>query len=526
MTTFNSGPVTDNQWTVLLIDDEEDIRAILSLTLQDSGYEVLLAADGQEGLALCRERKPRLVITDIKMPRMDGIQVLEAVKKIDPDIEVIVATAFGEMDLAIRALQLDASDFITKPIDDQALHLALKRAKERSISRRQLKDYTALLEKETARTAQELIALFSFQKTLIDSSMDGILACDEAEIIVVFNKRLEVILDYRAQDLLHQAQLSRFFLPLDFLAFKEALASDKQGGPNRLVLHETILLGREGQKVPVQMSVANIVIQGQEKGLVFSIRDLRELRRLESELADQARILQQDKMMALGKLAAGVAHEINNPLAGVLNYIRLMNRVLGRGPLSEDQRRNFLKYFDLIDRETERCAGIVSNLLAFSRKSAQVFGDVRLDELINRSLTLTRHKLELQNIKTEVQCPSGLPVIKGDFNQLQQCLLNFIFNAMDAMPEGGRLLLSGQYAAEKKLVLVTVKDSGPGIPEEHLPHIFEPFFTTKKEGRGVGLGLSTVFGIVERHQGRIRVASRVGEGSSFILELPVGKNIS
>ncbi len=141
-----------SRWNIVLIDDEEDIREVMAIALQDEGYIVAAAADGAAGLQLCEETSPQIVITDIRMPGIDGLQVLETLKEKNPDIEVIVATAFGEMDLAIRALQLDASDFITKPISDEALVLALKRAKERFISRKQLRDYTALLEKEKAET--------------------------------------------------------------------------------------------------------------------------------------------------------------------------------------------------------------------------------------------------------------------------------------------------------------------------------------------------------------------------------------
>ena len=149
---------------------------------------VRLIAVGETGIHLTEEVSPQIVITDIRMPGMDGIEVLEHVKTHHPDIEVIVATAFGDMDLAIRALQRDASDFITKPVNDESLQLALKRAKERYTSRKQLKDYTALLEKEKAETYQELVKTFSFQKNLIESSMDGILGCDENEQVVIFNK--------------------------------------------------------------------------------------------------------------------------------------------------------------------------------------------------------------------------------------------------------------------------------------------------------------------------------------------------
>ena len=157
-----------SDWKILLIDDEEDIRDVMTVALEDAGYRVVAAPDGASGLQRCKELSPQIVITDIRMPGLDGIQVLEYIKENYPEIEVIVATAFGEMELAIRALQLDASDFITKPINDDALHLALNRARERYSSRRQLTDYTALLEKEKAQTSQQLLQSIRFQRNLID----------------------------------------------------------------------------------------------------------------------------------------------------------------------------------------------------------------------------------------------------------------------------------------------------------------------------------------------------------------------
>jgi DNA-binding NtrC family response regulator len=200
---------TSSPWKIVLIDDEKDIREVMTIALQDAGYTVDIAADGATGLKLCEDSSPQIVITDIRMPGMDGLQVLEAIKKKYPDIEVIVATAFGEIDLAIRALQLDASDFITKPISDEALYLALKRARERFNSRKQLKDYTALLEKEKAETSQELLKSIAFQRNLIDSSMDGILGCDGNDTVVTYNQSMEQMLGYAKIEVLHKMTIKQ-----------------------------------------------------------------------------------------------------------------------------------------------------------------------------------------------------------------------------------------------------------------------------------------------------------------------------
>jgi two-component system, NtrC family, sensor kinase len=503
-------------WKIVLIDDEKDIREVMTIALEDSGYKVFTASDGKTGLKLCKEILPHIVITDIRMPGMDGLQVLEAIKTKLPDTEVIVTTAFGEMDLAIRALQLDASDFVTKPINDQALNLALKRAENRYTSRKHLADYTALLEKENAETSQQLIQIFNFQKNLIEGSMDGILACDETGTILTFNKSMEKITGYLKKDVIHKKIFNDIFKPGEEIKIKAELTNVKFGGKDRLFLYETFLRSRSNQNIPVQVSAAVLKDHGQKNGIVCFFRDLRQIKKLEHEVTDQARILHQDKMMSLGRLAASVVHEINNPLSGILNYVRLMMRVLKKGNI-EEKKEKFVSYLDLVEKETARCSQIVSGLLTFSRKSAPSFEKIEIHELIERCVILSQHKLELSNIRLECSVYPNLPLVSGDTNQLQQCIINLIFNAVDSMPEGGILKLEGRYDSENKKVVIMVQDNGPGISRENLPHIFEPFFTTKDEGFGVGLGLSTVYGIMDHHKGTIDVESNPGEGATFFM---------
>jgi two-component system NtrC family sensor kinase len=508
-------------WKIVLIDDEEDIREVMAIALQDAGYTVGTAADGIAGLMLCDDMSPQIVITDIRMPGMDGLQVLETLKKKYPDIEVIVATAFGEMDLAIKALQLDASDFVTKPISDEALNLALERAKNRYTSRKQLQDYTSILEKEKALTSQELIKSIAFRRNLIESSMDGILGCEDKNIIVIYNHSLEQMLGYPREDILFKMTLDRIFPAGELERFNKELSGSAYGGKNRLILYETSLLHKSGQEIPAQLSATPLYNGECEKGLVCFFRDLREIRKLEHEISDQSRILHQDKMMSLGRLAASVVHEINNPLSGILNYLRLMVHILDRRQLDEEQINKFKGYLELVESETHRCSRIVSSLLNFSRISPPAFEEVQIEEIINRCIILSRHKLELSDIRLESDIQPNIPPINGNVNQLQQCMINLIFNAIDAMPAGGILTLAGRHDTDEQLAVITVKDSGNGIAPADLPYIFEPFYTTKNEAFGVGLGLSTVYGIMERHHGTVEVDSRSGQGTVFKLKLPV-----
>ena len=513
--------MTADDWSVLIIDDESDIREVTALTLKDAGYRVATAADGIEGLACCETFVPQIVITDIRMPRMDGLQVLETVKRRFPDTEVIVATAFGEMETAIRALQLDASDFITKPIHTDAMLVALSRARQRFTTRRQLKDYTRRLERGLDQTTRQLEDTVDYLQRLIESSMDGICGCDADGLVITVNRSLETMLGRDRGRLIGHSSLPDFFESEIYRRLQADLEAPGYGGNGRLMLYDTQLMDHRGRAVPVQLAMTVLGVADGPGGIVCFFRDLRRIHRLEQEMADQARLLHRDKMMSLGRLAASVAHEINNPLAGILNYVRLMLRAFNKGPVPPDRQSRYAEYLALVETETDRCAKIVSSLLTFSRKSPVTMAPVDPGEIMARCIVLARHRLELAHIELVTRIQDGLPPVNGDANQLQQCLLNLIFNAVDAMPGGGTLTLGAERDDATRSVVLTAADTGHGIDPSDLDHIFEPFYSTKQEGGGIGLGLSTTYGIVERHGGSLAVESRKDDGATFIIRLPV-----
>ena len=513
-------PLQSQQWHIVLIDDEADIREVTALSLTDAGYTVESAPDGQAGLELVESADPQIVVTDIRMPRMDGLEVLAKIKQAGGHAEVIVVTAFGEMDLAVRALRLDASDFITKPINDESLHLALNRARDRYLSRKQVRDYTGLLEKENARTAKELSATIAIQKNLTDHALDGIASFDREGWMVSMNPSLVRILGYTDEAALRQKTLDDLFVPSGAAAFRKQLAGGQFGGRDRLLLYESALKGADGRPVPVQVSAVRLGETTPDIETICFFRDMREIVALEREVTDQARVLHQDKMMSLGRLAASVVHEINNPLSGILNYLRLMTRILAKGSLDAGRQTQFSNYLDLVERETDRCSRIVSNLLTFSRKTPPSREQIDFTDLIERCVELSRHKLELHDIAVSQTVAKNLPPVLGDANQLHQCIINLIFNAIDAMPDGGTLDLSVGSEPDSSGAIIAVKDSGIGIANADRDRVFEPFYTTKDKGYGVGLGLSTVYGIMESHQGSVDVQSSLGRGTTFFLKLP------
>ena len=517
------GKPMETEWKILLIDPDPEIRKVMVSSLEVAGYIVVTEPDGELGLRRCQMEAPEIVLMDIGGPGIDGIEVLRRIKETNPDTEVIVTTGFSDLEMAARALHLDASDFITKPISDDALMGALKHAKERHAARKNLSDYTTLIEERWMSTAEELAKASHFRQMLIESSIDGIMACDSEGKAIILNGAMTEMLGYSKEEVAGKMFLSQFFAPGEAEKFSKTLASEEYGGKDRLFLYESILIDKTGRKVQVQVSGAVLFEEGLNVGVVGFFRDLTSIRKLTQQFADQARILHQDKMISLGRLAASVVHEINNPLSGILNYVRLMLKVIGRGSLNQESVDKFKGYLLLMDGELSRCSEIVSNLLAFSRKSKLEFCEVSINDLITRSLTLSDHKLTLQNIKTQTRLPAESPKVLGDFNQLQQCLINLIFNAIDAMPRGGILTVECIPDRQRELVSIRVQDTGCGISREDLLYIFDPFYTTKKEGKSLGLGLSTVYGIVDRHKGAISVESEPDKGATFIIKLPTGK---
>ncbi len=235
---------------------------------------------------------------------------------------------------------------------------------------------------------------------------------------------------------------------------------------------------------------------------------------------DLNKMIQEDRMISLGKLAASCVHEINNPIQGLLTFSDLMQKILSENILTPDNLSKFKEFLSLMSSELERCGKIVSGLLSFSRQIPHEYKTIELNDIINAVLRLTRHKMELQNIKLVTPIHPGPIFIRGDANRLQQTLLNLIFNAIEAMPEGGLLNILSEFNESKKQIKLEIRDTGYGISEKHLDHIFDPFFTTKKEGEGTGLGLSIVYGVVHNHGGKIKVKSKEGEGTVFTLTFP------
>ena len=231
----------------------------------------------------------------------------------------------------------------------------------------------------------------------------------------------------------------------------------------------------------------------------------------------QEQLIQAEKLTSLGQMAASIAHEVNNPLSGVLVYTQLLSKKIASNSIS---REVILDYLSKMDSELTRSTRLVRNLLDFARQSPPALGKVDINEVVDRALDLVAHSFEKQDIEVVKEFNPSLPQLVADSDQLQQVCTNLILNAIQAMPEGGWLSLRTSAEGDGQLK-IEVEDTGCGISPENMRKLFTPFFTTKSEVKGVGLGLAVAYGIIQRHHGRIEVQSQEGEGTTFTIYLPL-----
>jgi len=235
--------------------------------------------------------------------------------------------------------------------------------------------------------------------------------------------------------------------------------------------------------------------------------------------ATEQKLIQSDRLASLGQLSASVAHEINNPLGGVINFSKLMQRLLAKGEIPPERMDDFRQYLDHVVTETVRCGNIVRDLLVFARHSSPRQARHDFNAIVQRTLSVIHHRLELGEVDARLDLAENLPLVMCDASQIQQIVTNLVLNAAEAM-EQGIVTVTTREVPRPGAVKLEVADTGTGIPAENLAKIFDPFFSTKEEGKGTGLGLAVAYGIVEAHGGDISVSSRVGEGTTFTIVFP------
>jgi two-component system NtrC family sensor kinase len=368
---------------------------------------------------------------------------------------------------------------------------------------------------ERKRIENELREANEFFMNLIESSVDGIIAADMKGNIFVFNKGAEALTGYTAEEVIGKAHIIDIYPKGVAKAIMKKLRSPEYGGVGKFTPTQLNIVSKYGEEIPIQLSAALIYDgAGKEIASVGIFTDLRARINMEKKLQDtHLQLVSSEKMASLGKLAAGIAHEINNPLGGILIYASLMAEDLPE----EDTKRGDLAR---IVQEASRCKDIVKSLLEFARQTEPKMEPTDINRAITDGLFFLENQALFHNIKIIKKLDPFLPFVRGNASQLKQVLINIIVNAAEAMHGNGTLTITSYPSPDRKSIILEFTDTGEGIPEENLTRIFDPFFTTKDVGKGTGLGLATSYGIVEDHGGRISVRSKVGEGTTFTIDLP------
>jgi len=521
---------------ILVLDDEPGITLLCSRLLKRAGYEVVAFTESAPAFDHLQSSSVDLLLVDIRMPDMDGFEVIHQVKKLQPDIAVLVMTGFGTVETAIQALRQGVDGLLLKPFEQgselvEAVKQALldserKRDAARIQALRPLFNVTESLLSET-RPDQLL--------NLIRNAFQGHLRCSHIGYYQVEDDGTFQLLSESGSvpnpsrnkaDLAFLNKIEAHDSPLmintsgpGLKEFQSQLKKRRLGAAmvtpvRRLKTHSLFFVGRDEDDPSFREADLEmfLVLSNQAAVAIENARLYAELREYVKQVEEsQQALLQAEKMATAGRLSVSIAHEVNNPLQSVQNCLHLA----GRKDLSKEQRE---EYFDLAKTELERLMSTVQRMLDFYRPGAVSPAEVDLRELLHYVITLMSKQLEKQEILIKTDIPDHLPVIIAVGSQIQQVLINLILNSFDAMPDGGELYI--QMRVAKKGVEILLQDSGPGIPDDRQQHIFEPFFSTKDGGTGLGLTVS--YNIITAHGGTLELVSSNGTGACFRIYLPIG----
>ncbi len=376
---------------------------------------------------------------------------------------------------------------------------------------------------ESVRDASRVITLEKrsihirqFLDKVIQSSPNAIITADRNGNLLLMNQAAEKLFGYSMEEAIRRKNAEDFYPFGKAREIMKKLKNKNFGGEGKLTATRVDVVNAAGEVIPVEMT-ANLIYEGDKEVASTGIfYDLREKIAAEKKLKEMLiQVAQSEKMASLGQLAAGVAHEINNPLTGILLYANL---ALERFDNDENPIRKYLK--SVID-DAERCRDIVKNLLAYSRQASPTKEIFQVNSLIEHSLNLIRDQELLLNITVVKDMSDEMMLIHADKNQLSQVIINLVMNAADAMEKKGVLTFRTYRKKPLKKVYIEVSDTGCGISKENLSKIFDPFFTTKDTGKGTGLGLSTSYGIIKENGGQISIKDTSIRGTTFLIELPL-----
>jgi signal transduction histidine kinase/CheY-like chemotaxis protein len=523
---------------VLVVDDEPGITQLAERLLARAGFAVQSANRPQEGLERMQAEAFDLLLVDIRMPDMDGFALMEAAQRMRPDLAVVIMTGFGTLETAMRALHGGADGLILKPFEQgselvKTVRAALqeRQRKHEAARLRAIRPLLEMAERLFAETRQE--ALYE----LILEAIEGHLASPHAGLYQ--RKGGDAFLGLaagRGKTLAEEHSRAKGG-PVGRASHWNTPIWVYVDGPGEPELHEAAREAGLGALLclPVERAAGGLVLMaGREPGQPnYELADLEllgilarqadaalENARLYAELranvqkieAQQRALVQAEKMAAVGRLTASIAHEVNNPLQAVQNCLHLA----GREELSPKERAGYLK---MAEDELERLMATVQRMLDYYRPGAVEKKPVDLNELLDKTLALLEKQLKANGVKVRRDYQADLPLAMAASNQMQQVFFNLALNAMEAMPKGGTLTISTR--GEGREAAVRFRDTGGGVPAGDRERIFEPFVSGKDGGSGLGLSVS--YGILTAHGGSLELERVKGKGACFRVGLPAGE---
>jgi signal transduction histidine kinase len=543
------------QERILIVDDDVNTADYIAELLQAQGYETTWAFDGQEALAKLRstpavaagiEQPFGLLILDVMMPGIDGYEVCRRIKNDETlrHLSIIMVTGLGSTPNKTKGLELGADDYVTKPFMPEELLARVEavlrvRALDREVLQRN-RELAALnhiarlisrsldLDDVLATTLNQALTLMSGRAALIAL----VEPTSSQKVVLRMVRGLPSQADIDPNDVRWSlgtglvggvAHLGETRVTTDLSTDPHLTSLTSHGLKAAICTPLTAQHGIVGALAVLsaddalwgEHSVRLLEALGGQVGVVIeNARLYTRVSNYAEELArSQAQLIQAEKLAAMGRLTASIAHELNNPLQAVQNCLHL---VLHRS-LSDDKRKSYLT---MAQEEAERLISTVQRMLNFYRPSPAQHRATDVHEVIEDVLALTGKRLQRDKVRVHKVFAPNLPPLHAIKNQLKQVCLNLVINAIDAMPSGGELWIRTFLSDDGKWASIAFQDQGTGLSPEAMAHLFEPFYTTKRKGTGLGLSIS--YGIIEQHGGRIEVESEESRGSCFIVKLPTG----
>jgi PAS domain S-box-containing protein len=499
---------------ILLIEDNLDHIMFTKRILEknDGQYYVDSASEAQEGLKKLIEESYDLILCDYRMPGFTALDMLKEMSSRGKDLPFVVVTASGSEKVAVALMKEGAYDYIIKDLSyEDTLPVVIKR----SIERFNAKKEKEKLEHQIEQAAREWEVTFdSIADAIFIVHRDYKIARVNKATADMFKMKQEEIIGRNCYEIFHGVNE-----PWKYYPFKQVLDSKK---PICVEFFEPQL------KIYLEISISPIM---DENGMVISTvhiaKDITERKQAEKDREKayhklkqtQEELVQSSKMAAIGQLASGISHELNQPLTGIKGFAQAMF-------MEADESNPFRSDLNKIIEQADRMDKIIKNVSFFARKSEFKMEPLDINIPIEDSFVLLSEQLRVHNIRVEKLLAKNLPKIKADSNQLQQVFLNLITNSRDAIDslksaEGGKLIIKTSLSEDKKNIIIIFKDTGCGISKEDLTNIFNPFFTTKSPGGGIGLGLCIAYRIIDNHAGRIEAESTESKGATFKITLPL-----